>query len=105
MLMIKYLGINPPFSRFYKSGLAAVEHAARTQFSQSVTMLSPQNIQRLLVGLSKGELPGWSGPPAPLFFFVLRNDAVDVTYGTVAGFQALGVPYMAHILPLSTWGQ
>jgi len=30
---------------------------------------------------------------------MVRSDAVDVVYGTVEGFERLGVPYMPHILP------
>jgi hypothetical protein len=48
---------------------------------------------------------GWTGPPAPLFYFALRNDALDVVYGTVQGIESLGLPYMAHIQPPSRWGE
>jgi hypothetical protein len=33
----------------------------------------------------------------------VRSDAVDVVYGTPAGFEALGVPYMEHIMPPRRW--
>ena len=46
---------------------------------------------------------GWSGPPSPFFYFVSRGDAVDVTYGTVEGFERLGIPYMPHIVPIKRW--
>jgi hypothetical protein len=104
MLMIKYLGLNPPFTDFYKSGLAAAETAARKQFAQPVSALAASDAQALVARMAKGDIPDWSGPPAPLFFFVLRNDAVDATYGTPAGFEKLGVPYMAHIAPPTRWG-
>jgi hypothetical protein len=32
-------------------------------------------------------------------YFVLRSDAVDVVYGTMEGYESLGVPYMPHIVP------
>jgi len=99
MLMIKYLGVSPPFTAFYTSGLAAADSAALEQFSQPLTALSARDAHALLAAMAAGAPPGWNGPPAPLFFFVLRNDAVDVTYGTPAGFELLGVPYMAHIAP------
>ena len=41
----------------------------------------------------------------PFFYFVLRNDAVDVVYGTKDGIESLGIPYMAHIEPPSRWGE
>jgi hypothetical protein len=105
MLMIKYLGLNAPFTDFYKSGLAGADSAARKQFSLPLTALAVKDAQALVAGMAKGEIAGWRGPPAPLFFFVLRNDAVDATYGTVAGFETLGVPYMPHIAPSTRWGE
>ena len=43
------------------------------------------------------------GPPAGLVYFVLRSDTVDVMYGTMEGYESLGVPYMAHIEPDKRW--
>ena len=45
----------------------------------------------------------WSGPPASYVMFLLRADALDVVYGTQAGFAKLGIPYSAHILPEANW--
>ena len=39
----------------------------------------------------------------PMAYAVLRADAVDVVYGTMEGYQALGIPYMAHIAPDRRW--
>ena len=36
-------------------------------------------------------------------YLVLRSDAVDVVYGTVEGYEALGIPYMPHIAPDKRW--
>jgi hypothetical protein len=99
MLMIKYLGVSAPFTDFYTSGLAGADSAALQRFSQPLSALSASDTHALLAAIGAGAPPGWKGAPAPLFFFVLRNDAVDVTYGTPAGFERLGVPYMAHIAP------
>jgi hypothetical protein len=46
---------------------------------------------------------GWQGPPGPFVYTVLRSDAVDVVYSTMEGYEALGVPYMAHIAPERRW--
>jgi hypothetical protein len=104
MLMIKYLGLNPPFTTFYKSGIAALENSARKEFSRPFNMLAAKDADATVAAMAKGDIAGWSGPPAPLFFFVMRNDAVDVAYGTTAGFETLAIPYMAHIPPLTPWG-
>jgi hypothetical protein len=51
----------------------------------------------------RGEVANWSGPPQPLFYMMVRSDAVDVVYGTKEGFDELNVPYMAHIMPPEKW--
>jgi hypothetical protein len=101
LLMIKYLGLNPPFIDFYKGGSSALNAAARGAFSA----LGAADAHALVAAMSKGDIKDWKGPPAGLFFFVLRNDAVDVVYGTVKGFESLGVPYMPHIAPPTRWGE
>lgn len=107
-LMIKYLNVPPPFYVFYQEGLAALERAAATATGAGARFQElPEQIRHELVArMSRENPPGWgSGPPAPFFFFIVRNDAVDVTYGTMDGFAALGIPYMAHIAPPSRWGE
>src|SRR3989475_7787670 len=49
------------------------------------------------------KLDGWQGPPGPFIYFVTRSDAVDVVYGTVEGYESLGIPYMPHIAPEKRW--
>ena len=104
MLMIKYLGVNPPFAPFYKEGLAALDELATARHRQGFAALSPDRATALVADLAAEKLENWRGPPAGLFYFVLRNDACDVLYGTRKGFAALGVPYSAHIAPPSPWG-
>ena len=59
--------------------------------------------QKLVEEMASDSLPEWLGPPASYVLFVLRADALDVTYGTPEGFKALGIPYMAHIMPETRW--
>ena len=104
MLMIKYLRVPPPFVDFYRAGFKASESASQAEFKQSLSNLTAEQSTSFATKMATGTLSGWEGPPAPFFFFVVRNDAVDVTYATQDGFQRLGVPYMAHIPPPSAWG-
>lgn len=103
MLMIKYLGVKPPFLEFYRSGLAAYVAAASVQFTAAPDRLQAEQREALLQQLASGQVADWQGPPPGLFYFVLRSDAVDVVYGTPEGFEKLGVPYMPHIAPPSRW--
>lgn len=105
LLMIKYLGVPAPFAPFYQGGIAAVDAFSRREKDQVFAALSP-DVQAELVGqFARANPDGWEGPPGPFFYFVLRNDAVDVVYGTRDGIESLGIPYMAHIEPPSRWGE
>lgn len=105
LLMIKYLGANPPFTDFYSGGLAALDTAADALHGSRFTELSGEQRIELVGQIAQANPDGWDGPPAPFFYFVLRNDAIDVVYGTKQGIESLGVPYMAHIEPPSRWGE
>ena len=104
MLMIQYLGVDPPFTPFYREGLAALDAAAQARHKLPFAKLEDAPAEALIDALAEGKIEGWTGPPPPFFYFVVRNDACDVTYGTEKGFAALGVPYAAHIMPPSEWG-
>ncbi len=105
MLIIKYLGASPPFTSFYSGGLAALNNTARVQYGQRYTGLADEQRVELVGRIAEANPPDWVGPPAPFFYFVLRNDVVDVVYGTREGVESLGLPYMAHIEPPSRWGE
>lgn len=104
LLMIKYLRVDPPYLDFYRSGLAAARAASLQNFGKSPAELDLQRRNTLVKRMAAGEADGWNGPPAPLVYFVLRNDAVDAMYGTPSGFEKLKVPYMPHITPPTPWG-
>jgi hypothetical protein len=105
MLMIKYLGVAAPFNEFYLGGLHAIDATAQSLHGTPFANLAASQSTALVSQMSAGHVQGWQGPPAGLFYFVLRSDAVDVMYGTQSGFETLGVPYMAHIVPPTRWGE
>ncbi len=105
MLMIKYLGVSPPFTAFYSGGLAALNVFANDQYGADFADLNGEQPAALVGQMAQANPEAWAGPPAPFFYFVLRNDAVDVVYGTKAGVESLGMPYMAHIEPPNRWGE
>ena len=53
--------------------------------------------------MRQNKIEGWQGPSGGFVYTVLRSDAVDVVYGTMDGYAALGIPYMAHIAPTKRW--
>jgi hypothetical protein len=104
MLMIKYLGVPAPFTDFYRGGLKALSAAARQRHGADFGALTAEQSKAFVADFAAGKIADWQGPPLPLFYFVVRTDAIDVVYGTERGFESLGVPYMPHIVPPSNWG-
>jgi hypothetical protein len=105
MLMVKYLGLDPPFLLFYRSALRAIDRAAQAAHGRIFAELAAEEARERVGQMAAGKLPAWEGPPAALTYFALRADAVDVVFGTETGFAELGLPYAAHIAPPTPWGQ
>ena len=103
LLFLRYVEVPPPYGGFYKTGLAALDAHARNVHGTSFAMLSRENAHALVGSVAGSNPENWQGPPAPFFYFVTRADAVDVVYGTMDGFEKLGVPYMAHLPPETKW--
>ena len=103
LLILKYMDYPGSSLGFYKQGLASLERVSRARHSRSFHELKPDEKSDLVRAISQNSPDGWNGPPGPLFYFVTRNDAVDVYYGTQEGFGRLNVPYMAHIPPQKNW--
>lgn len=103
LLIARYLGIEPPYRDFYVPALQAVDAWARARYGDTVSRLDAGAREHLVQDLADGNPAPWHGAPAAFVHFVLRSDAVDVGYGTRAGFARLGIPYMAHIEPEHDW--
>ena len=103
LLEARILNVRPPYANFYKAALSAIDRASAAQADQRFAWL-PAQTQRELVNLMRqNKLQVWQGPAQGFVYFLLRRDAVDVVYGTVEGYEALGIPYQAHIAPLKRW--
>jgi hypothetical protein len=103
LLMARAVGVMPPYANFYRAGLAGLDAASEKAHGAKFAAL-PQDKRSAFVEEIRQKVPeSWSGPPSPFFYFVSRADAVDVYYGTVEGFERLGIPYMPHIAPLKRW--
>jgi hypothetical protein len=103
LLSIRVSEVRPPFADFYRAALAGIERASRAQSEHRFADLSADVQHDFVDRLRQGKIASWQGPPQPVVYATLRNDAVDVVYGTVEGFARLGVPYMAHIVPERRW--
>jgi hypothetical protein len=103
LLVARSLGVIPPYTGFYRAGLAALDQACVKAHGVKFAALPTDKRHEFVDQMRQKSPEGWSGPPSPFFYFVTRSDAVDVYYGTVEGFEKLGVPYMPHIVPSRKW--
>lgn len=110
LLIARYLQVEPPYTGFYKASLAALERYSQRVWKKSFVDLDNPTQEKFVADLFRmsetGEPlspKGWQGPPAALIYLCFRSDAVDVVYGTESGFEELGIPYMAHIVPPQKW--
>ena len=103
MLFIKCFNVRPPYRDFYKSSLKGIDLSSKAIYGKSITGLDQADAAKLIEAMRDGKVNEWNGPPPPLVYHILRNDAVDVVYGTMEGFADLGIPYLAHIEPPQAW--
>ena len=103
LLLLRYLDYPGPLLEFYQQGLSSLENLSAARHEKSFDKVSSEQRIALIGEISKGNPQEWKGPPAPLFYFATRADAIDVFYGTKEGFERLAVPYMEHILPPAKW--
>jgi hypothetical protein len=103
LLQARILNVRPPFANFYRAAIGAIDGASDKTKGRKFTQLTAEEQHDFVAAMRLNKIDGWQGPPAPFVFTVLRSDAVDVVYGTMDGYAALGVPYMPHIAPTQKW--
>lgn len=103
LLMARIANVKPPFLNFYRAALSGLSKASERAHGKPFASLSRDEQHGTIDMLRLAKLESWAGPPQPFVYFLLRQDAVDVVYGTVEGFAKLGIPYMPHILPDQRW--
>ncbi len=103
LLILRYLDVPPPWDGFYREAARALDAAAGG--TGRFATLGKARRMRILRALLDGRAAGWppDAPPAGFVLFVLRADAIDVTYGTPEGFARLGIDYLPHIAPARPW--
>lgn len=103
LLEARILNVKPPYANFYRAAIGAIDRASQAMHGRKFVQLSTVE-QRDFVGqMRQNKIAGWQGPPGGFIYFVMRHDAVDVVYGTMEGYEALGIPYMPHIAPEKRW--
>jgi hypothetical protein len=103
LLEARPLNVKPPFINFYRAAIAAVDKAAEARSGRKFAALSAAEQHDFIDAMRQNKIDGWQGPAGGFVYTVLRNDALDVVYGTMEGYEQLGVPYMPHIAPDRRW--
>jgi hypothetical protein len=103
LLEARIVNVKPPFIDFYRGAIGGVDKASTARGGKRFAALPVAEQHDFIDQLRQNKIEGWQGPPAGLVYFVLRSDAVDVVYGTMEGYESLGVPYLAHIEPDKRW--
>jgi hypothetical protein len=103
LLEARQLNVKPPFINFYRAAIGAVDKAAQARSGRRFAALSPAEQREFVDAMRQNKIDGWQGPAGSFVYLVTRSDAVDVVYGTMEGYEALGVPYMPHIAPDRRW--
>jgi hypothetical protein len=104
LLEARILNVRPPYANFYRAALGAIENANRSKNSdRTFAQLTEAEQIQIIDAMRNNILTGWQGPAPVFVYLLLRSDAVDVVYGTMDGYDHLGVPYMPHIAPGKRW--
>ncbi len=104
-LLLRFAQLRGPMAPYYHSALAAFAASMTAQGNGAFASLTPDAQHTVIEALRTGKIQPWDagGLPAPVFYGMMRNDGVDVVYGSVEGFKNLDIPYMPHIMPKATW--
>jgi len=103
LLEARILNVRPPYANFYRAAIGAIDRTSAARGGKRFALLDAAAQHEFIDLMRQNKIEGWQGPPGPFVYLVLRSDAVDVVYGTMAGYEALGVPYMPHIAPTKRW--
>jgi hypothetical protein len=104
LLEARILNVRPPYANFYRAAIGAIERASQAQNDgKRFAQLDAAGQHDFVDRMRQNKIDGWQGPAGAFVYLVTRSDAVDVVYGTMEGYAALGIPYMAHIAPAKRW--
>ena len=103
LLEARQLNVKPPFINFYRAAIAGIDKAAEARSGRRFAALGADEQHGFIDAMRQNKIDGWQGPPGSFVYLVLRSDSIDVVYGTMEGYEALGVPYMPHIAPDKRW--
>jgi hypothetical protein len=103
LLEARIVNVKPPYANFYRAAIGAINGASTAKNGKPLAELDTAAQREFVDQMRQNKIDGWKGPGGPFVYLILRSDAVDVVYGTMAGYKSLDIPYMAHIEPKRSW--
>src|SRR3982075_204000 len=103
LLEARILNVRPAYANFYRAAIGAIDRTSAARGGKRFALLDAAAQHEFIDLMRQNKIDGWQGPPGPFVYLVLRSDAGAVVYGTLAGSEGLGVPYMPHIAPTKRW--
>jgi Gluconate 2-dehydrogenase subunit 3 len=103
LLEARILNVRPPYANFYRAAVGAINRASVAKSGKPFADLDAAAQHEFVDLMRQNKIDGWQGPAGGFVYLILRSDAVDVVYGTMSGYEGLGIPYMAHIAPKTRW--
>jgi methionine aminopeptidase len=101
LLEARILNVRPPYANFYRTALGAIDRSSQAiNGGRRFAALNSSEAHSFIDDMRQNKI---TLGPGGFAYTVLRNDALDVVYGTMEAYAALGVPYMAHIAPTKKW--
>ena len=96
LLFLKYMEYPTPHLEFYRQGLAALDRLSRLRHNSPFAGASQEQKVATIREISHKNPEGWNGPPAPLFYFVVRNDAINISTASRAARLEFGCHAIAE---------
>jgi len=103
LLTLRIANARPPFVNFYRAALTEIDRQCQAKQGKTFAELGADAQHEFINLLRQAKHADWKGPPQGQVYGIFRDDGVDVVYGTVEGFERLGVPYMPLIAPKARW--
>jgi Gluconate 2-dehydrogenase subunit 3 len=103
LLQARIMNVRPPFANVYRAAIGAVDRASQAMHGRKFVQLNTVEQREFVNLMRQNKIEGWQGRPAGFVYTLLRADSVDVVYGTMEGYAALGIPYQALIAPEKRW--
>lgn len=103
LLEARILNVRPPYANFYRAAVGAINRGVESRGGKRFEQLDAAAQHEFVDLMRQNKIDGWQGPAGGFVYMILRSDAVDVVYGTMSGYEGLGIPYMAHIAPKTRW--